>query len=81
VRDNYRCQHIRFDTGRKCLRAARDVDHIKSHKAGGTDDDDNLESLCGWHHDQKSGREGGLASGKARRAKNAGGAKKHPGVL
>ncbi len=35
----------------------RDVDHIIPKAAGGTDDDDNLESLCGDCHDAKSAAE------------------------
>lgn len=80
-RDHHLCQHIREDTGRKCGRRARDVDHIISYKDGGTDDDTNLQALCTWHHRQKSGREGGLASGKARRARKEAAKPVHPGLV
>lgn len=80
-RDGYQCQHIRQDTGRLCLRRARDVDHIISHVQGGGDDDNNLQALCGYHHDQKSGREGGIASGVSRRAKRQASKPLHPGLL
>jgi 5-methylcytosine-specific restriction endonuclease McrA len=80
-RDYYRCQHVRYDTGRRCLKAAREVDHIVSAEAGGTDDDANLQALCSWHHGQKSGKEGGIASGKARRAKRDAAKPIHPGLM
>lgn len=78
VRDRYRCQHERADTGALCLAKARDVDHIHG------DDDhrmQSLQSLCGYHHDQKSGREGGIASGKARREARDKKKKPHAGYL
>lgn len=79
ARDGHQCMHLRQDTGRLCLAQARDVDHIDS-----TTDDDrmtNLRSLCGYHHGVKSGREGGIASGVARRKKAQGAAPRHPGLL
>lgn len=81
ARDGYQCQHIRNDTGRPCLAPARDVDHIVSNGQGGSDADSNLESLCTYHHGQKSGREGGLASGVARRKKAKATGRRHPGLL
>jgi 5-methylcytosine-specific restriction enzyme A len=80
-RDHNRCQHIREDTQKKCGRRAADVDHIVSHADGGTDDDSNLQALCTYHHRQKTGREGGIASGKARAAKAAAAKPIHPGLL
>ncbi|MBN9209342.1 MAG: HNH endonuclease [Microbacterium ginsengisoli] len=80
-RDHHVCQHVREDTGRKCGRRARDVDHRIRPADGGTDDPSNLQALCGWHHDQKSGREGGVASGRARRAKRDAAAPIHPGLV
>ncbi len=84
TRDHHRCQWIRYDTGKPCLAPASDVDHIQSHADGGTDDDANLWSLCGYHHDRKTGYEGGKASGRARAATAA--ARKtqkpqHPGLI
>jgi 5-methylcytosine-specific restriction endonuclease McrA len=76
-RDGHRCQHVRYDTGRKCGARANQVDHID-------DRDDhsyrNLRSLCEWHHNQKSGRQGGTASQAARR-RNQPAPKRHPGIL
>lgn len=37
---------------------ARHVDHIISKSQGGTDDDDNLQSLCVACHRAKTAREG-----------------------
>jgi len=80
-RDGYRCQHVRFDTERKCLRPAADVDHIVSDADGGSDDDSNLQSLCVYHHRQKTGREGGIASGKAKREQAQASKPVHPGLV
>jgi 5-methylcytosine-specific restriction protein A len=80
-RDRYRCRHIREDTGRRCGRHADQVDHIVSYKDGGTDDYSNLQALCEYHHLQKSGREGGLASGRARRARAKAAKPLHPGLI
>jgi 5-methylcytosine-specific restriction protein A len=78
IRDRHRCQHVREDTGKPCLVRARDVDHVI---ANDNHDLSNLQALCGWHHDQKSGREGGIASGKARRATRDAKKKPHAGYL
>lgn len=78
TRDRYKCQHFREDLGRRCLLKARDVDHIEAN------DDHrmtNLQALCGYHHDKKSGREGGIASGVARRAARDAKKKPHAGYL
>lgn len=77
-RDSYACRHVRTDTGRRCGARANQVDHVHAD-----DDhrDSNLQALCEYHHAKKSGREGGLASGAARREKKANSAKKHPGLL
>lgn len=80
-RDHHRCQHIRIDTERRCLRQARDVDHIIPNSQGGTDDYSNLMALCSYHHSQKSGREGGIASGKAKRARAEKARPMHPGLM
>lgn len=78
TRDGHVCQHVRTDTGRRCGARATDVDHIHA------DDDHsfaNLQALCAHHHLKKSGREGGVASGAARRAKRDAKRKPHPGML
>jgi len=37
--------------------AAEEVDHLVPKVRGGTDEDDNLQSLCRHHHSQKTARE------------------------
>lgn len=78
ARDGHACRHIRTDTFRRCGLRARDVDHIVNN-----DDhrDSNLQALCEHHHKQKSGREGGLASGVSRAAAKAKARPKHAGEL
>ena len=41
-----------------CTRPATDVDHITPRSKGGTDDWDNLQSLCHRHHSAKTARQG-----------------------
>lgn len=79
-RDRYRCQHIRFDTGEKCGRYANQVDHIDNRDSYALID---LQSLCQYHHREKSSREGGQASQAARRRRWGGKPVKplHPGIL
>jgi 5-methylcytosine-specific restriction protein A len=78
TRDLHRCQWIRVDTDSRCLAHANQVDHIEP---GGPDEDWNLQALCAYHHGKKSGREGGIASGKARAKKAAASKPLHPGLL
>lgn len=78
-RDGYRCTEI-LDGGRRCGRRANHVDHVVPHHLGGSDDDENLASLCATHHGVKSSREGIDAARVARaRAKRA--PVKHPGLV
>lgn len=74
-RDGYQCTHIRQDsTGGRCPEKATDVDHIIP---GDDHSDDNLRSLCGYHHRIKSSSEGGSAvHKKANKPKP-----KHPGQV
>lgn len=80
TRDHRRCQHIREDTGRCCGRRATDVDHIDQTRRH-DHSDGNLQALCQWHHRRKSGREGGIASGTARRTRAQATKPVHPGLL
>lgn len=62
--DNYQCTtRVQGLDGvwRRCTAEATDVDHHRNRDAHGRED---LRSLCGWHHDKKSGREGALAMHK-----------------
>lgn len=71
-RDNYQCVQIREDTGLPCGARATDVDHIDgpdNHKHS------NLQSLCSYHHDQKTASQGGQANA-AKSRKDQG----HPGI-
>lgn len=54
-----------------CLRvgliaAARQVDHIVPKESGGTDDDENLQSICIPCHKAKTALEGALGRARAR---------------
>jgi 5-methylcytosine-specific restriction endonuclease McrA len=63
-RDNFRCV-IPLPDGTRCPGAAEECDHIFP---GDNHSLSNLQSLCSWHHKQKSSREGAdaLAAKKAR---------------
>ena len=74
-RDGHQCQHVRYDTGRKCGKHANQVDHVD-------DRDDhrlsNMQSLCEWHHQQKSSSQGGTAAAARRKQPQK---QKHPGII
>lgn len=55
-RDAYLCQEC---YKKQKLTPATDVDHIKPKSAGGTDDQDNLQSLCKSCHEIKTSMESG----------------------
>ncbi len=78
-RDGHRCTH-RDEYGKRCEEPATDVDHIV---AGDDHREANLTSLCGWHHQRKSSREGALAKAKARRRadRKFRRTEDHPGLL
>ena len=74
-RDRYQCQHVRYDTERKCGAFANQVDHIgdrNDHR------DSNLQSLCQHHHQLKSSSQGGTAAATRRQAAKK---RRHPGLL
>lgn len=54
--------------GVRCVETATDVDHIVPRFEGGSDDKTNLQSLCGWHHDQKTADEAARARAAHRAA-------------
>lgn len=77
-RDGRVCQWP-LGTGGICGEAATDVDHIVPAALGGGDEDSNLESLCRWHHNQKTGREAS-AFAHAKPPKNRP-TEAHPGLV
>lgn len=61
ARDGWQCVAIRGDTETRCVAEATDVDHIGDPM---DHTDDNLQSLCDWHHKRKT-------NGADRRARDA----------
>jgi 5-methylcytosine-specific restriction protein A len=47
----------RFPFCARCTRPTTDVDHVVPRSRGGSDDDSNLQPLCGFHHKQKTAME------------------------
>ena len=67
ARADYKCEHIRADTGLPCGAYANQCDHINHGENGVYDDSlDNLQALCEYHHTVKSKSEGGLARAQYR---------------
>ena len=75
ARDGHRCTWM--DDGVRCPRGATEVDHIRNHAAGGSDEDDNLRALCVPHHRAKTAAEGVAARRREPRARPA---EPHPGL-
>ena len=78
LRDGRACQWP--TNGAICGKPARNVDHKKPGHLGGTDNDDNLWSLCDRHERAKSSAEGGRAWQEKRRQRTRR-ETKHPGLL
>lgn len=78
-RDGYRCT-ARDQDGTRCEELATDVDHVRR---GDIHEDWNLTSLCSWHHDRKSAKEGAAAAArkKAANRKRFRRVETHPGLL
>lgn len=77
-RDGWKCQR-ELATGGRCSEPATDVDHIIPAALGGGDEAGNLEALCRWHHNQKTGREASaFAHAKPPRARPQ---ETHPGLV
>jgi 5-methylcytosine-specific restriction protein A len=53
---NVYCYQCYLETGKQIEGAQ--TDHIVQKKLGGSDEDDNLMTLCDRHHNSKSAREG-----------------------
>lgn len=76
-RDGHRCQHVRYDTGRKCGAYANQCDH-KDQSRSWDHSYANLQALCEHHHSVKSSSEGGTAAAARRKAAKK---RRHPGLL
>lgn len=77
-RDRWSCRW-EVATGGPCSEPANQVDHIVPTSMGGGEGDDNLQSLCEWHHNQKTGREASaFAHAKPPRARPQ---EQHPGLI
>lgn len=78
-RDGNRCTH-RDEAGERCAEPATDVDHIFR---GDNHQDSNLTSLCDWHHQRKSSKEGAEAKAAQWRKNNRKfrRTESHPGLL
>ena len=81
-RDGHRCtEQVTTNRGtERCPEKATDVDHVRpgdDHSYG------NLRSLCAWHHQRKSSREGAAAMAAKRRriANRFRRVETHPGLL
>ena len=78
-RDGHRCT-AKDANGVRCPELATDVDHVV---AGDDHRDTNLASLCGWHHQRKSSREGAAARAAQRRRhdRRFRRSEQHPGLV
>ncbi|PJN40734.1 HNH endonuclease [Streptomyces sp. CB02959] len=76
ARDGYRCTAYMRDGGR-CPAAATDVDHIGDRHDHG---DNNLQSLCRWHHRRKTAAESAVARRAKRPPLRRRPAERHPGL-
>lgn len=65
-RDGYQCTHVRWDTEQRCAEPATECDHVKP---GDNHSYENLQSLCGYHHAQKTARESAQARARERYAR------------
>lgn len=75
-RDSYQCQLRRPG----CIGLANEMDHKVNVKAGGSDDDDNMQGVCHPCHQRKTNEEAQAALA-AKRARLKLPAAKHPGLL
>nr|WSZ97260.1 HNH endonuclease [Streptomyces sp. NBC_00857] len=76
ARDGYRCV-ARMRGGSRCLATATDVDHIGDRR---DHTDNNLQSLCRWHHKRKTAAESAAARRTKRRPLRRRPAERHPGL-
>lgn len=72
--DGWRCTALMRD-GTRCTERATDVDH---HRGRDHHELADLRSLCSWHHDRKSSREGAAARQALRERRQP---ERHPGLI
>lgn len=78
-RDGYQCTHIREDSGQRCIEKATDVDHGDLGPNNHTNK--NLRSLCSWHHNIRTGAQGGAAAAEKRRQARRSSREEIPGII
>lgn len=76
ARDGYRCVALMRD-GSRCPATATDVDHIGDRH---DHSDNNLQSLCRWHHGRKTAAESAAARRAKRRPLRRRPEERHPGL-
>lgn len=72
-RDRHQCTVI--EGGERCIEVATEVDHVVP---GDDHRDENLASICSWHHGRKSSREGNRARWRFRARRPP---ERHPGLI
>lgn len=83
-RDGHRCTATMKsgpNAGGRCWDKATDVDHIMEND---DDSDENLQSLCSWHHNRKTSKYGGQRAAEQRKEKEKllkRPPTKHPGLI
>ena len=70
--DGGRCTYTSPDTGLRCTARATDVHHY-----GNADDHDKLTSLCSWHHNKITGKQGATSTRRPRERRPP---EQHPGI-
>lgn len=78
ARDGGRCVKSMRDGTRCPTREGLEVDHIGDPQ---DHDEANLQTLCRWHHRQKTQAESGAARRRRPRERRARPAESHPGLL
>ncbi|MFF2495838.1 HNH endonuclease [Agromyces sp. NPDC058064] len=77
-RDGNQCV-ARMADGSRCPETTNlECDHIVNVKQGGTDELDNMQTLCKWHHQRKTSREANAAPRPRRTTKRP--PEAHPGL-
>ena len=84
ARDGRRCTWIEREDGSRCSESGApsnplEVDHITPRWRGGTDEVDNLRTLCQWHHKRVTAHDRPLSSGAYQPRKRP--RERHPGLL